>query len=233
MWLVLGVATIAALLAIIRLLVNVREPSARRPPIRGDRTGAISLIRPTLIGYFLFGLGYIVYVTFIVALLRSNREGDSSITLFWVVLGASAVVGSIVWGLLVDHVSGGTGPALAIATTLVGAALPVLSSSSRVAIASGVIFGSSFLPTATAVIVLARRMLPSSTWTFAIGVLTAAFGIGQCIGPSVAGAISDGPGGIRAGLALSCAFLTAGVVAFAMQRERDTRDGELAVAAGE
>ena len=49
----------------------------------------------------------------------------------------------------------------------------------------------------------ARRALKPHAVTGAIGTLTVVFGIGQCIGPVLSGALADGPSGLKAGLWLS------------------------------
>ena len=218
-WLFLAAISIAVLAAVFPIVRNAGEPD-RTPP--ASRRASLARFSPTLVGYFLFGMGYIAYMTFIVAFLRNAGAQTPTITAFWIVLGASAMVGSLVWGSVLERFRGGWGPASVLTVTLIGAAIPVLVTTPPTAILSGVVFGSSFLATATAVNALARRIMPRDSWTWAIGLLTATFGLGQLIGPWLTGRIADGPGGIRAGLGLSAAILFAGVVALAMQRERRT-----------
>jgi len=223
MWITLGVASLLSLWVVRRPLMRVREPLRTESAMEGSthRPGSVRNIGRTLIGYFLFGLGYITYMTFVVAYLRGVHAGSSLITAFWILLGLAAVLGSVAWGTILDRFRGGAGPSLVLAVTLVGAVLPVISASNVVAVISGLIFGSSFLATATAVTILVRRILAPGAWTWAIGMLTAAFGVGQTIGPSITGAIADGPGGTRAGLAVSCGFLCLGVAVLALQREQN------------
>ena len=65
----------------------------------------------------------------------------------------------------------------------------------------------------------ARRVVKPHAVTAAIATLTVVFGIGQCIGPVLSGALSDGPNGLKAGLWLSVGILAAGAVVAAFQRE--------------
>jgi hypothetical protein len=65
--------------------------------------------------------------------------------------------------------------------------------------------GGSFLAVVAAVTSFARRAAKPHAWTAPIAALTIAFGIGQCIGPVLTGALSDGSNGIRYGLCLSVA----------------------------
>ncbi len=55
--------------------------------------------------------------------------------------------------------------------------------------------------------------------TAAVAMLTVVFGIGQCIGPVLSGALADGPNGLKAGLWLSVCILAVGAVVAAFQRE--------------
>ncbi len=82
-----------------------------------------------------------------------------------------------------------------------------------------VLFGGSFLAVLAAVASFARRALNPHAVTGAIGTLTVVFGIGQCIGPVLSGALADGPNGLKAGLWLSVAILAVGAVVAAFQSE--------------
>lgn len=80
---------------------------------------------------------------------------------------------------------------------------------------SALLYGGPFL----AVTSFARRCLKSQACTAAIAALTIAFGIGQCIGPVLSGALSDGPDGVRGELWLSVGILTVGAIVGAFQRD--------------
>ena len=73
----------------------------------------------------------------------------------------------------------------------------------------------------------ARRALKPHAVTGAIGVLTVVFGIDQCIGPVLSGALADGPNGLKAGLWLSVAILGVGAVVAVFQREPSETAGAL------
>ena len=67
---------------------------------------------------------------------------------------------------------------------------------------------------------VARRSLHPRQWTPAIATLTVGFALGQCAGPIMAGVLSDGAAGVRAGLTLSAAILAAGSLLALAQPER-------------
>ena len=175
----------------------------------------------SLAAYALFGAGYIAYATFIIAYVRSVEAfTQAEVSSFWALLGASAIIAAFVWGPILSRLKGGREVAATIAMVTVGAALPLIWSSPSVAFLSAFLFGSSFLAVAAAVTSFARGVAPPHHWTAAIGTLTAAFGVGQCAGPVLSGALSDGPDGVRLGLWLSVGILAAAATVAMFQSEQ-------------
>jgi predicted MFS family arabinose efflux permease len=60
-----------------------------------------------------------------------------------------------------------------------------------------------------AVSMVAQRLLPGSALTLGLSLLTAAFSLGQSLGPLLAGAVSDATGSLAAGLWLGPLLLCA------------------------
>ncbi len=84
---------------------------------------------------------------------------------------------------------------------------------------SAILFGGSFLTVAAGMTSFARRAFKAHAWTAAIALLTADFGIGQCVGPILNGVLSDGPSGVRGGLWLSMGILAVASIVAALQSE--------------
>ncbi len=93
-----------------------------------------------------------------------------------------------------------------------GAGLPLISSQFVVMLISALAFGGSFLSVVASTTALARRDLPSHAWNAGIALFTVVFAAGQSFGPLISGALSDGAGGLRAGLAWSAGVLALGAV---------------------
>ncbi|MGK4584051.1 YbfB/YjiJ family MFS transporter [Kitasatospora sp. HPMI-4] len=216
-WLVLAVLSLVAIPACL-------PGSAAPGPTRTDpRPGLRWPARPLLallVSYGLYGSGYIAYMTFIVAHLRGHGAGDGLVTAFWVALGCAAVVAGFAWSGVLGRLRGGRGSALLMAVTAVAATLPLLSSAAPVSYASAVLFGSAFLSVITAVTTCARDSLPQHYWTAAIAGLTTVFALGQCLGPLLAGTLSDGPSGTAAGLAIGAVLLALAAATALAQRAR-------------
>jgi MFS family permease len=66
--------------------------------------------------------------------------------------------------------------------------------------------------------VFARFNYPPDAWLKAIAMMTIAFGIGQIIGPTVTGAITDALGSLSYALNISAGVLVLGVIACLLQK---------------
>jgi len=175
-------------------------------------------LAPALLGYGLFGVGYIGYMTFVVALLREQGASGAAITGFYALLGLAVVLSSRIWAGLLDRSRGGE--ALARLNALLGVAtvLPAITSAWPVVLASGLLFGGVFLSVVASTTALVRHNLPPSQWAVGISAFTIVFAAGQIIGPTVVGLIADGPGGLARGLVFSAAALWLGALLAWRQR---------------
>jgi predicted MFS family arabinose efflux permease len=217
-WLVLGALGLAAAAFGAWALRRAPAPHASEGEARAGWSPRFMTAK--LMSYGLFGAGYIAYATFIVAYLR-GAEGFSGagITCFWSVFGLSSVAAAFLWGRVLARLKGGWGTAATLSIVTIGTATPLLWSAPAGAYLSALLFGGSFLAVLAAVTSFARRTVKPHALTAAIAALTVAFGIGQCIGPVLSGALSDGPDGLRAGLWLSVGILALATVIAAFQRE--------------
>lgn len=151
-------------------------------------------------------------MTFIVAFLDGGGATPAEVTAFWAVLGLAAIGGGFLWSPLLGRWRGGRGPATLMLIVTAGALVPLLSASTMARFGSAALFGVSFLAVVTAVTVVARASLQPHQWSAAIAALTIAFSIGQCLGPILAGVLSDRADGVHSGLLLSVAILAAGAI---------------------
>jgi predicted MFS family arabinose efflux permease len=80
-----------------------------------------------------------------------------------------------------------------MATQAVGMALPALSTSGAAAVLGALFFGGTFIGIVTVTMELARRLVPEAA-VRAIGSLTAVYGVGQAVGPWLAGRLATAVG---------------------------------------
>ena len=156
-----------------------------------------------LAGYSLFGVGYIGYMTFVIALLREQAATTPTITIFYTLLGLAVMASSRIWAGLLDKYKGGQ--ALAILNFLLGCAIviPALTDWLPALVFSGVLFGAVFLSIVASTTALVRHNLPQSAWAKGISAFTVVFAAGQIVGPTMVGWIADGDGGLARGLLIS------------------------------
>jgi predicted MFS family arabinose efflux permease len=171
-----------------------------------------------LLGYLMFGLGYIGYMTFIVTLLREQGVGSAVIVAFYLLLGAGVIASSWLWAPLLQRFRGGQPLAVLDALLAVATLLPVLSAHPVAVFASGALFGAVFLSVVASTTVLVRHNLPPAAWPAGIAAFTIVFAGGQIVGPVLVGWVADGPGGLVRGLALSAGVLALGAVLASRQR---------------
>ncbi len=165
-----------------------------------------------LSSYFMFGAGYIGYMTFIVALLRQQGMSGVQITGFYTALGLAVLASSRIWARMLDYFKGGESLAILNLVLAVVTVLPAFTSAVPVVFLSGMVFGAVFLSVVASTTALVRHNLPQTAWPAGISAFTTIFALGQIVGPSVVGWVADGAGGLQRGLLVSAAFLLVGGV---------------------
>lgn len=193
------------------------------PAVGGAGVASLSAVpwrslAPALVGYALFGLGYIGYMTFVVALLREQGMGTGAVTLFYALLGMAVVASPAIWASFMDRCRGGQ--ALALFNALLGLAtlLPALTQAWPVVLASGLLFGLVFQSLVASTTVLVRHNLPQALWAGGISLFTIMFAVGQIFGPTLVGSIADAAGSLRWGLVFSACTLWLGAAVAWRQR---------------
>ena len=169
-------------------------------------------------GYAMFGVGYIGYMTFIVALLREQGLEQGRIMGFYALLGVAVMVSPRLWAGLLDRHRDGRPQALLNALLGLATLAPALTSAAPVVLASGLLFGAVFLSVVASTTAWVRHNLPPSQWAGGIGAFTIVFAGGQIVGPTVVGWIADGPGGLVRGFVVSALVLWLGTALALRQR---------------
>jgi MFS family permease len=217
---------LAALAALSSVLMAWRAHVPLLPA--GAATAAPAALRPLaygLAGYFMFGLGYIGYMTFVVTLLREQRLGDAAITGFYALLGLAVMASPWLWAGLLQRHRGGRPMAVLNALLALATLLPVLASGPvwgpLLAMVSGALFGAVFLSVVGSTTALVRHNLPPAAWAAGISAFTIVFAAGQIVGPVAVGVLADGTGGLARGFILSAGLLAVGAALASRQRPID------------
>ncbi len=182
---------------------NRREP----PLIWSPGLVAITL------AYGVFGFGYIVTATFLVAIVRSFEGGPSFEMLVWLLTGLVAAFSIMAWSPLATAF--GPIPVMAVGCVVeaFGVAASVLLALPAGPLVGGVLLGATFMMV-TAYGLQAGSMLAAASPRRAFAVMTAAFGTGQIVGPLAAGIVVDETGTyMAASLMAAAALIVAGILA--------------------
>jgi len=216
-WIVWWALTLLCVVMVVPLLLAPIDASDGI----ADAAPAPFAIRPVLIylaGYFLFGAGYIAYMTFMIAYVRDAGGGAEAQSGFWSLIGLSAFVTPWVWRRVLALDRGGLSTAIILGVNALGAALPLFGHSALLLAISALVFGVAFFAVVGSTTAFVRFNYPASAWPNGIAAMTIAFGVGQTLGPIAVGAVTDALGSLSYALNVSAALLAVGAIASALQR---------------
>ncbi|MEA2862599.1 MAG: hypothetical protein QOC84_555, partial [Bradyrhizobium sp.] len=138
-WIVWWAMTLLSVVLTIPLLLAPIDSSAGL----ADAAPAAFAVRPVLIylaGYFLFGAGYIAYMTFMIAYVRDAGGGAAAQSAFWSLIGVSAFATPWVWRRVLALDRGGVSTAVILGVNALGAALPLFGHSPLLLAISALVF---------------------------------------------------------------------------------------------
>ena len=214
-WVSLGAVCLVATLVMARVAAQI-DGTPTAPGTHGHFR--IKPFAYGLAGYLMFGVGYIAYMTFVIALLKEQGMSPNTVIWFYALLGVAVMASSRLWAGMLGRFKGGQSMAILNALLGVATILPALTASVPLVFLSGLMFGAIFLSVVASTTALVRHNLPAHAWSAGISAFTTAFAFGQIIGPSIIGWIADGPGGLQRGLIYSALALFIGAGLAARQR---------------
>ena len=216
-WIAMGI------LSIVFTIFGRRAALSISPPQTQSQSGSTTFyslkLIPATIAYFMFGFGYITYMTFVISLLRSGGVGATGVAIFWFIFGAASMANSFIWSRLLDNAKGGQAMAVVLAIIAVGNVLPILSTSNFSIYLSAVLFGGAALTVVSAVTNVMRKSLPAGGWARGIALVTIIFSVGQTLGPLVSGYLADLSSSLSSGFILSASVLFLGAIIALLQKE--------------
>jgi len=184
LWLASGGLALLALGGVLRLVPAEQEP----PPFRrsGARTRPNPRLVALIVAYGLFGFGYVITATFISTQVRLTPVLQWLEPYVWLTVGLAGLPSVAVWGWIAGRIGTARGFALACLAQGSGVALSVLGGGAAAVLLAAVLLGGTIMGI-TALGLVHARSLSSGDPRRSIALMTAAFGLGQMIGPSFAG----------------------------------------------
>lgn len=144
--------------------------------------------------YFLYGLSYIIYMTFFKVFLLEAGVADASANAMWVLVGALSIFCGVIWGGISDIFGRNYGAALAYLTLAGSYLIFALFNSLGAFYLSAVLFGLCAWSIPTIMAAAAGDQIGPDLASAGVGFVTLFFGIGQVIGPTLGGYLRDATG---------------------------------------
>jgi predicted MFS family arabinose efflux permease len=185
---------------------------------RGPRPAMDHALLRLIAAYGLFGFGYVITATFIVAIVRGTPNIRALEPMVWIIFGLAAVPSVALWTRIATYLGISATFAAACVVEACGVLASVLWPTVIGIFLATILVGGTFMGL-TALGLIRARALAAGDPRRALALMTASFGLGQIIGPIFAGALSDRLGSftvpsvvaaiallLAAALAAKCAF---------------------------
>jgi predicted MFS family arabinose efflux permease len=204
----IGTGSLAMLAAVAAALL-IPAAETDDAPVQADLAGApASGMGAIIVAYGLFGFGYIITATFLVAIVRMTNEVRVLEPWVWTLFGLAAIPSVTVWSWLGKRIGILNAFAAACAIEALGVATSVEWVTVPGICLSALLLGGTFMGI-TVLGFMAGRMLSAGHPHRAFARMTASFSVGQMAGPVVAGFLSERFGDFRVASLIAAAALIA------------------------
>ncbi|MAW52184.1 MAG: MFS transporter [Geminicoccus sp.] len=187
----------------------------REPPLRWTTP----LARITL-AYAIFGAGYIVTATFLVAIVRQDEGGALVESGVWMAAGLAGAPSVWLWSRIARRVGLATAFGIGCMVEAVAVVASVAVGGYGAQLLAGALLGGTFIAV-TAIGLQIGRSLAGDAPRRALAIMTAAFGVGQIIGPLLAGVAADSTGSFFVpSIGAAAALFASGLIGLSATRPR-------------
>ena len=241
-WLALGLVSLALAPLAASLRDDAQSPGAASGPSASPPAGAppadvpcgapaapspaaarqrLRALRWLIGAYAGLGFGYVITATFIVVMVRARPDWQPWEMLVWMVVGLAGAPSNYLWLRAAQRFGPWRSMIAAYLLEAAGVAAAVSSHSLALVLLGAALLGGTFMGITALGLTTARGLAPGASGPV-IARMTAAFGVGQIVGPAFAGWLAERSGGF--GLATSAAALAllvcAAMVAIAARHAR-------------
>ena len=205
-WLICGVLSLALAIPVWLLLRGRQEPAAAAAA-KGTEAGArADGFARFAFAYGLFGFGYVITATFISDMVRADPALQPAENVVWLCVGLAAAPSVAFWGWAGQRWSNERAFASACLVEAFAVLLSVLSGGVWPVLLAAALLGGTFMGLTALGLVNARRLSVGDPRRN-LALITAAFGLGQMIGPALAGLLHDWTGSYLAPSLMAAAAL--------------------------
>ncbi|HEX2964691.1 MAG TPA: MFS transporter, partial [Syntrophorhabdaceae bacterium] len=159
--------------------------------------------------YFMNGLSYVIYLTFFVAFLTKELGfSTKNAGAIFALTGILCIFSGVIWGSISDMAGRRYGAMLAYVVLAISFCLPVFFHETIFLYISAVLFGLTMSSLPVIMAAAAGDALGPKLASAGLGVITVFYGVGQALGPAIAGWIKDTTG------TFAYAFMFSAVISF-------------------
>ena len=190
------IATVISLLVFALLPAPAAAPAPAQASAKGgDRVSAALLA--LVVSYGLFGFGYVITATFLVAIVRETASLSSLEPYAWAIVGLAGAASIPFWSWVARRTTDVFAYVAGCLVEATGVALSVVSQSPVAIVFAGIFLGGTFMAITAIGLGIARRLTQMAPQR-AQAIMTSAFGLGQIIGPALAGHMRETSGSFLA-----------------------------------
>ncbi len=214
----IGIGAIATILSIAGIVLGRKRDLVQSVAVdTSGQAGELRGIWLLAVAYFFEGLGYIVTATFIVAIIAVTPGLEAFAPYSWVAVGLAAIPSTIFWPHLARRIGNKQALLAAYALQATGILVSRQADSIPEVMFAAVSFGGTFLGIVALTLAEGNLRL-GNDGRRAAAFLTASFGVGQVLGPVIAGMLADIQEGFAMPLLLAAVCVAIGGVFIALDR---------------
>ena len=192
-WLWIASGAIALVLGLGAMLLMPPSPTVQAAPAASKDRHAPGFVRLAW-AYGLFGFGYVITATFLVALTRDAPAARVIEPYVWLIVGLVGIPSVSLWDWAAARIGAGRALALACLLEAFGVALSVLMPNALGAGLAAALLGGTYLGITALGLQEARRL--GGQPQKALALITAGFSFGQILGPAFAGQLAQHTGSL-------------------------------------
>ncbi len=210
-WLVLGLLGLVLLipawhwLPAPALCLSTTTPQSSSPVLPR------SLLWPLFLMYFCAGYGYVVTITFIVAMASQTSELAKVGNWAFFALGIGAAPATLFWDRVARQIGYLASLRWALLLNALAIIVPVVWSQPLALLLSAFGFGCSFIGCVSLMLTMAGRLLPEKPAQL-MGKMTLCYGLAQIVAPAISGYLAKQSGSFDSALLVACAVTCCGTV---------------------
>lgn len=182
-------------------------------------------LRIFMAAYFCAGFGYVVSITFIVAIVNKLPGLDGQGNLVFLAIGIGAAPACINWDFIARRIGDLNALILAAVLQIVGILLPVMVPGLVSALLGALLFGGTFIGMVSLVLSMAGRYYPTRPAKM-MGKMTLSYGVAQIMGPAITGTLAARLGSYDAGLYFAAAVMAVGTLLLLLLKLVERRDAQ-------